>query len=398
MPNQGEVLDFLKTQYGNYLAYFGNDPLAANEAFMENYGINGAMYSQAGGNLQGMGSFFTGMAGNVLTEFNKVNRKSTTAQLVQTINARLKEDKQFINAKEIRTTLAGLTQEEFDAFAEFILDNADNKKINLQDGKLRIFGSKEPKFLTPTDIGPIYDEGGRNVFDALPDLATIFDKETEQAIRTIISNVGNTLFAKPSWLDTAPEWFTKEAFDALIAGGDTTTPRGSTSSGTSSRTSSGTPIADFVGGSGDTTSSRLYATMARHRQFDSMLAGSRFVTSSFRTGNLGSINSDHITGRAYDLVGQNLGNYKTIVERNGGFAEFHGVNGSRHLHVVPGSNAVGDSTTPVAASTGTMRSSGGDGNNYYFTITGGPYANAEDVANMVMAKIKVAERSIRERR
>jgi hypothetical protein len=81
---------------------------------------------------------------------------------------------------------------------------------------------------------------------------------------------------------------------------------------------------------------------------NSALTGKRTVTSSYRTTGLGSINSDHVTGRAYDLVGQNLGQYQSLVRSTGGFAEFHGVNKARHLHVVPGSGAMGDNGMPVA--------------------------------------------------
>lgn len=128
-----------------------------------------------------------------------------------------------------------------------------------------------------------------------------------------------------------PEWWSAESLrnlfiDAGLIKADTRTPRGR--------------------GIGDTTSSRLSRTLARHEAMNSMISGKRMVTSSFRTNNLGSINSDHITGRAYDLVGNQLGMYKTVVERNGGFAEFHGGSTNRHLHVVPGPGPMGDTTVP----------------------------------------------------
>ena len=128
-----------------------------------------------------------------------------------------------------------------------------------------------------------------------------------------------------------PEWWSAEALrqlfiDSGLIEQDTRTPRGR--------------------GIGDTTSSRLSRTLARHESMNSMISGKRMITSSFRTNNLGSINSDHITGRAYDLVGNQLGMYKTVVERNGGFAEFHGGSTNRHLHVVPGPGPMGDTTVP----------------------------------------------------
>jgi len=140
-----------------------------------------------------------------------------------------------------------------------------------------------------------------------------------------------------------PEWWSAESLrtlfiDAGLIDADTRTPRGK--------------------GIGDTTSSRLSKTLARHEAMNSMISGKRMVTSSFRTNNLGSINSDHITGRAYDLVGNQLGMYKTVVERNGGFAEFHGGSTNRHLHVVPGPGPMGDTTVPSYSQVNASSTSG----------------------------------------
>lgn len=148
------------------------------------------------------------------------------------------------------------------------------------------------------------------------------------------------------------------------------------------------------------TSSTLAGTMGRHRSFDSALSGKRSVTSAFRTWGLGSINSDHVTGRAYDLTGQNLGMYKSTVEGAGGFAEFHGGAMDRHLHVVPGESGgpVGDAMMPVPNS-GASGSGGGysSGDAIHFTIESQPQASAEDIANQVMAKLDRRDRNRRER-
>ena len=178
--------------------------------------------------------------------------------------------------------------------------------------------------------------------------------------------------------ENTPEWFTKEAFEALVA--DTPTPRG--------------------GNIGDTTSSKLATTMGRHSAMDASLTGKRTVTSSYRTTGLGSVNSDHVTGRAYDLVGQNLGQYQTLAKAGGGFAEFHGTNAQRHLHVVPGPGGIGDNSTPVASSNKqpSMAMSGGSGDtNYSFHIQGGKNASPQEIANLVIMKVKEIERSNRER-
>ena len=135
-----------------------------------------------------------------------------------------------------------------------------------------------------------------------------------------------------------PEWWSKTALhDLFVEAGiikegdpDTRTPRGR--------------------GIGDTTSSRLSQTLARHGAINNAISGKRTITSAFRTNNLGSLNSDHVTGRAFDLTGNQLGMYKTTVERQGGFAEYHGASADRHLHVVPGPGGpMGDTVSPYSS-------------------------------------------------
>jgi hypothetical protein len=174
-----------------------------------------------------------------------------------------------------------------------------------------------------------------------------------------------------------PEWWSKEAMKEIMQT-DTTTPRG--------------------GVVGDTTSSRLSQTMDRHKAINSSIPGKRSITSSYRTYGLGSLNSDHVTGRAIDLVGQNLGSYAVATRNAGGFAEFHGSGAGRHLHAVPGPGALGDTLTPASNQMGvaTQATVTSGGNSFTFHINGGQN-NPEEIANMVMAKIKTTEQRIRER-
>jgi len=119
-----------------------------------------------------------------------------------------------------------------------------------------------------------------------------------------------------------------------------------------------------------------------------------YITSAFRTWGLGSPSSDHATGRAYDLTGQNLGQYAKLVHANGGFAEFHGAAANRHLHVVPGPG-IGDTST-MRATVGASSGGGSTTNYYNFEINGTGF-DSEAVAQMVMMKIKETERVNRER-
>lgn len=198
------------------------------------------------------------------------------------------------------------------------------------------------------------------------DAVTKFKNMTDEMFK-------NPMMDGPAWLKTPPTWWNTPPVP------DTRSPRGSAI--------------------GDSTSSRLGQTMARHSAINSQLTGKRTITSSYRTFALGSPSSDHLTGRALDLVGANLGQYKKLTEESGGFAEFHGRGASRHLHVVPGPGAIGDSSVPVLArpiqSVTTSRASGGQ-SSYTFNINGGNQS-PEEIANRVVMKIREMERTNKER-
>jgi hypothetical protein len=79
--------------------------------------------------------------------------------------------------------------------------------------------------------------------------------------------------------------------------------------------------------------------------------------------------------------------YKTTVERNGGFAEFHGGSQNRHLHVVPG--PMGDTSVPSMSKTtappiSSSSSSGGGGNTININVSGG---NTEQIVQQVKAHL-----------
>lgn len=137
----------------------------------------------------------------------------------------------------------------------------------------------------------------------------------------------------PDWWNQQPEWWAnglKIEDGKIVPADDTRTPRG--------------------GRVGDTSVSKtLGRTMSRHNYFDGMLTGKRTITSAWRNYGLGSPSSDHVTGKAYDLTGQNLGQYASLIKSAGGFAEFHGAASTRHLHVVPPAAPTGDTSTAKVA-------------------------------------------------
>ena len=201
--------------------------------------------------------------------------------------------------------------------------------------------------------------------------------EEAQALRQgFLDAIESGFFAEkgvPDWWNTSPTWWSNgliydDKTKVLKPGGDTSTPR--------------------AGHIGDTSVSKtLGRTMSRHNYFNGLLTGKRTITSSLRDYNLGSPSSDHATGNAYDLTGQNLGQYASLIKAAGGFAEFHGAASSRHLHVVPPAAPTGDTSTAKVA----MAANGTGGqtvssDNITINVyeTNNPKATAEEVAKKLM--------------
>jgi hypothetical protein len=205
--------------------------------------------------------------------------------------------------------------------------------------------------------------------------AKALNEEASALRQGFLDAIESGFFAKkgpPDWWNTSPSWWSAGlAVDKdgnLKPAEDTSTPRG--------------------GQVGDTSVSKtLGRTMSRHNYFNGMLTGKRNITSSWRDTNLGSPSSDHVTGKAYDLTGQNLGQYASLIKAAGGFAEFHGAASSRHLHVVPPAGPTGDTSTAKVASAanGTSAPSGG-GDNITVNVyeTSNAQATAQEVAKVLM--------------
>lgn len=201
----------------------------------------------------------------------------------------------------------------------------------------------------------------------------------------------------PSWYRQAPPWYNR-GITVNVSG---SVPGVSVSAGP---TGGAPPAVAGLGGlfsgvGGDTTTSRLAATMAKHNHLNSAIAGKRSVISSLRDTGLGSLNSDHLTGNAYDLTGQNLGAYQKLVQDTGGFAEFHN-DGGRHLHVVPGTSVdmpAGDTATPMVAGS-TEPVYVGNGDTFNLVVNGSPGQSVQALAREVEAVINKKTRSRKERR
>jgi len=354
------------------IARAGGDSAQAYFEFQKQFGEGtGALFNQKGGQLEGMSSqiYATGSDSRAaMTKFNEENLKGFKGTVGQELTARLAENQQALSSKDRKSIL--------DKFGTMDVATQEEFYNQLMGGKLTTgnFTSNLSTFGI-SGIGTEKLDEESAAFK-LTDLS-----EKESLVLDAQKKITDmqAAFYDPNSSDR-PEWYSKDALKEIfiaagveVKGSDTTTPRG------------------------DTTSSRLAQTLGRHASMNSLISGKRNITSSFRTNNLGSMNSDHVTGRAYDLVGNQLGMYKTTVERNGGFAEFHGGTLNRHLHVVPG--PIGDTTVP-SMSSGNMKTMttssapSSQGNNYTINVYG---AGTDEVVAQVKEHLTRLERDKRQR-
>ena len=343
------------------------------------FGEGGALYAP-GGQLAGQEAALGALPG-LITGLETDVTSQGRAGLQDMITRQLLFSGVSVNQGQLKEMLAGMSPAALD---KLVMDLAAGK---LGEGTFASRGAGDTRIYGRRRAGlEAVGLGGLTFQDIEIGAMTMEQKiaafgEEGAAIITGMNKVIEAAFtSKPDWMKTPPDWYNKESFMALLdsdgdgtVGPDTRTPRG------------------------DTTSQRLGRTLSRHNYFNSMLTGKRNMTSAYRTNMLGSINSDHVMGRAYDLTGQNLGAYSTMVNRMGGFAEFHGTGGSRHLHVVPGETPVGDTTAPYMSSGVAPVSSGSTNNTYNFVVNAAPGMDVNSLANAVMDKIQRVERQNAER-
>jgi hypothetical protein len=368
-----QELQYVSDFFEQTLTYFEGDPMKAYAQTIESLQKNGTAFTDPRSPLYGMQNM--DLLGSDVTK--GVLERMTSgfgAEYGGRLNSMLMQSGVSVNQEDFNARWQAMTMDQRMTAASAITGGIGTGK----DRQMAInkYGSESAALLAVAGLTDLTTSAVETPGTEAKDLAEV-SEEIATATTRLIDQMSEYFKvadnAVPSWYNTPPSWWDPK---------DTSTPRGQAF--------------------GDTTSSRLSQTMARHASMNSMLTGTRTVTSGYRNYGLGSINSDHVTGRAYDLVGQNLGQYQSLVRGTGGFAEFHGVNGARHLHVVPGSGAIGDSRVPVSSSTTpgpiVMSGGGGGGNNYNFYVSGNQNASAGEIAEIVMQKVKEVERSNRERR
>lgn len=366
--SQTDFLEFYRTAYEQLQIMNPNaSQFEIMDMFKKSLGAGGTAYSTAGNPLYGLGETAqsTGALG-FIDQFLNTQMVSQKDLLANQLVSQLASSNLSVNKDTIMAGLNGMSSEQ--------LLNVQAALTNQKFANVKGVPKRG-------DAAFMAEEGLKSlgfVADVQKQLMTPEEKLTENAEKLrseIVQGVTEGFANQPAWYNTNPAWYNKESFEALI--GDTHTPRGSRV--------------------GDTNTSRtLGRTMSRHNYFDSMVTGKRSVTSSYRTFGLGSINSDHVTGRAYDLTGQNLGMYQTAVNASGGFAEFHGVGGARHLHVVPGPTPIGDMTAPATMPPTAPAISGGS-TSISVNVYGAAGQDEAVIAQKVVSLIERKNRNTKER-
>jgi hypothetical protein len=367
------LLEYMKTLPADLAAAYGGDPVKAFYELRRSVGSEKGTQFQTGGALEGMAATF--LNNPVFQKYMKQSEDAMLGEAATQVGGVINQGDKMVDPALIKQKLASMDPAKQEAFMAKISAYETTMNLPGTDAATRMAKTKGSEALL-AELGiPL------SALEKIPDnvdaAATLegASKNFKDAVQQYVDNTSK--FFGPD--ADKPDWWSKEAMKDIMTGGDTSSPRGN--------------------GIGDTTTSRLSQTMSRHAAMNGQLTGTRNITSAFRTFGLGSPSSDHATGRAYDLTGQNLGAYSKLVHANGGFAEFHGNNANRHLHVVPGPGAMGDTTVP---SYGRMPQSmpGQSGSNVTNTITvnGAPGQSPEAIAAAVIQKIEARERNIRERR
>ena len=347
----------LSTVYEQAALLHGNDPLAAAEFIQRNIGTAaapGVQFTTPNGVLYGTQQDFFGGAGAAMVTAGQAPTKSALQTLI---------------TENIVSAIAAQGATVQKASIESVLrDMSLDQLINL--GR----SAREEDFLSGairrTPKGGFYGGGAETM---IADLLGVNREQikVQQADSDKISQAITGLGIQLDPLTTAISKF-NDNIDALIAA---------------------------VKGTGDTYSPRrnLVSTLSKHNRLDMSISGKRTVTSSLRNNGLGSLSSDHAFGMAYDLTGQNLGAYQSAVRAGGGFAEFHGAGGSRHLHVVPGNAPMGDTASPVGVIAKPSGASYSSADSYTINVYPTEGMSPQEVADVVMERIRREQRSARER-
>jgi len=380
--------DLMKTIMEQAAVLFPDDMQARQRYVKGNIGVGGVQFSDPNSPLYGRErEFTTGAGGQMMATFDSTMQTanaSTAGTVLMDYMNTLTGGKSGITAEAANQFFAGKSIDEQTMWVQALTNRKNTEQTAINNGDAFAGKFTGQAALDQLGLGDALGGGLVSYQQAFFDSLT----KDQQAMYTSISNaIKDANEVKPGWYTKGPSWWTA-GFNIKPGKDGTINVTGNPGSGS----------ADGGGAStdgGDTMTSRLGLTMARHAQLNRMVTGKRTVTSSWRNTGLGSINSDHVTGNAYDLTGQNLGSYARLVNGTGGFAEFHGHGGGRHLHVVPGPGLpMGDTATPMLPTANVTTPPGSS--TFHITVNGAQ-ASPEQIAMVVMQRIEQKQRSVRER-
>ena len=346
-------LTFFENFRQSLIANYGGDVMLADQEFNSLFGKGGSAFAQEGGTFQGQESLVYSLVGEELGKVTSASEQSGTKNIEEFLRSNFLE-----SGFELGGDVSGMAKAIY--------------KLNAQT---------QQQLFSETENANLADPGVRQ---AILDLIAT---RTGADALTASTYIEPQLEAATAMKDAAGEFKDatmtfQDASAAIVAelggGGDRRSP---------------------FGGIGDSLTSSMGKTLSNHSAINSGIPGKRNITSGYRNYALGSLKSDHVTGRALDMVGDNLVSYRDKMTAAGGLAEFHGKGDSRHLHVVPPqSGSIGDSMTAVSATSASV-TGGGRGtsvsntNNFYITGT-----NANEIADVVMSKMAMVQKSNEERR
>jgi hypothetical protein len=399
----------------------GGDPLRALDYFIQNlgnagiqFGPGGSLAGQAGADLlagQGEGAIdefvnigLTGLvdqiAANIITESAAigvaVNRDQLVTQLSMMSPERLLQA--GMTARD-----AGFIAAEYDP-SDPMYRGKDSGVVtrDIVDNTLSKLGLSQVGIETLETAGDQLDNFVKDmvagVEDPMSETVRTFDSAVDRLIQGLQDAIG-TINARV--FSGAFNQFTSEGrqeiydhYNRYGSNGMLVSPEGGLVNPEDNFKPPGSiPLDDWIEANpqeGDTATSRFGRTMGVHNRLSSMIPGRRSITSGLRSFNLGSMSSDHLTGNAIDMVGNNLGAYQQAMKGMGGYAEFHGGTNNRHLHAVP---PHGDTYSPANVSSGM----GGGASTINVTVNAAPGMNEEAVAMAVARRIERQQQMMRER-
>lgn len=346
------LLTFMENFRQNLIAQYGGDTMLADQEYNRIFGVGGTAFTQKGGAFEGQEALVYSLIGDELGKVIGAGEQGGTKNIEEFLRSNFLQ-----GGFELGGDVTGMAK------AIYGLDAQTQQQIFSQ-----------------TENADLSDPGVRQA------IMDIIQNTTKMTGLTATEYIEPQLEAATAMKDAAAKFAEstmtfQDASAAIVA-----------ELGTNDRRSP-------FGGIGDSLTSSMGKTLSNHSAINSGIPGKRNITSGYRNYALGSLKSDHVTGRALDMVGDNLVSYRDKMSAAGGLAEFHGKGDSRHLHVVPPqSGSIGDSVTAVSATSASVSRVGGQNatvantNNFYITGT-----NANEIAEVVMRKMAVVQKSNEER-